>query len=90
MSLNAPHLFSLAGAALLLSGCVTAWENGHKVLSISGNVRGLHYRSANGTTLDADAIDNAAAHRAVGNAISKVTLSAGTAAATAGTLFLAP
>lgn len=79
----------LALLLLYLPACTTVREIGpdgkaHAVLMISSNAQGIAFRSARGTTFTAVKIDNAVVHTAIGNMVSKGTLSGGTAFATSG------
>lgn len=68
----------------VLPGCTTVRESGKVVFSTSSDIRGLHFRTAAGTQLDAELLDNSTVHNAVGTEVSKGIISTGTAIMTSG------
>lgn len=75
---------SIAALTLALGGCTTVREGGKVVFSTSSNLRGVHFKSANGTVLDCDSVNNSTVHAAIGNNIAKGATALGAAVATAG------
>ena len=74
----------LLSFGLSLCACTTVKENGRVVFSTCADLRGVHFRSANGTVLDADTIASSPVHRAIGAGVATGAAAVGSAIVTAG------
>ncbi len=78
------RLLLVLAVALSFTGCTTCYEGGRVVFQTSSNLRGVHFKSANGTVLDCDSVLNSTVHAAIGNNLVKGITATGAAIATSG------